>query len=162
MSSFAVLDALRCHVEAALKAHGCSEVARSFVAAGQVAWDDCNQLSVATGGRWYRTVQFPLEYTGDEMCWSGDLAVPIAVQLTRCAPVPGEGRIDVQAQALTEHAASVYHDADVIWNALAGALPNDEWTRAGLTSEIVGPQGGMLAIVHRFTLGLEADDWCVE
>lgn len=156
-----VADQVLCWVKAAIVANGCPEPSRSYVSAGGVAWDTCDQLTVGVAGRIFRSVQFPNEYRGEERCFDGWLVVPLAIVWTRCVPSIDARANPPSADALQKAHAAIYRDAALVWNLVeAGSLPDEEWERAIVTQEFIGPQGGVLAIDTRVTIGVGHEVWC--
>lgn len=159
---FDLSDRVRCWVESAIIEAGCPAPDRSFVSAGTVAWDNtCGQLTVGLAGRAFRSIEFPNEYRGQERCFSGYLVVPLAIVWTRCVPASDARGNAPSAEALAAAHEKVYADAAVVWNVVAsGALPDDEWERANVTQELVGPLGGVVAVDTRVTIGVGHEVWC--
>lgn len=154
-------ERIRCSVMGAIEAAGCAAPSKSYVSVGGVAWDSCDQLTVGVAGRVYRSVSFPNEYRGEERCFDGYLAVPLAIVLTRCVPTLTDRGTAPTDEQMAEAHARVYADAAVVWNHIeAGTLPDDEWERANVSQEFVGPLGGIIAIDTRVTIGVGHEVWC--
>lgn len=155
-------DAVLCLVEGALRVQGCAKPDKRYVSVGTISYDGCRQLTAGPNGRIYRSVSFPTETTDLELCYAGEVVVPMAVVWTVCSPTTAPGRMQLPTDAQLDDASGVaLHDAGVIWNALSGELPDDEWERAGLSQEFIGPQGGIVGIVTRMLIGVGAETWCV-
>lgn len=156
-----MLDSLRCWVESAIVEAGCPKPTRSNIAAGTIAWDGCDQLTVSVAGRIYRSVEFPAEYRGPERCFDGYLVVPVAIVWTRCSPTQDARQNPPTPAAIAEAHTRIYNDAALVWNLVeSGTLPNDEWERTGITQEFVGPVGDMVAVDTRVTIGVGHEVWC--
>lgn len=138
---------------------GCAPVDRAYPSVGLIAWDDCNQLTVGTE-RVYRSIVFPTEYLGTEDCFAGYIAMVLNVTLTRCAPSDDGAGHEPTVENLTVHHNAIMRDAAVIWNVLAGWMPDDDWERASLSQAFMGNAGGTIAIEHRVTVGLDSELWC--
>lgn len=150
-----------CWVKAAIVEAGCGEPTRAYPAAGAIAWDTCDQLTVSVAGRVYKSVSFPTEYRGDDRCFSGWLVVPLAIVWTRCVPTLDTRNNPPSPKALEEAFSAIYRDAAVVWNLVeSGTLPDDEWERSIITQEFVGPQLGVLAIDTRVSIGVGHEVWC--
>lgn len=135
------------------------EVQRAYVAAGQVAWDDCCGMLVAAPERTYRSVEFPVEFTAEEDCYLGVIVVELVVLLVRCVPtVDDRGRAPA-AEALDAAYRSLLDDAAVVWNALICADLYDEWQRANLSQTFVGADGGCIGVETRVTIGVPWTRW---
>ena len=133
---------------------------RSYVAAGQIAWDDCCGMLVVAPERVYRSQIFPQEDTSEEICFDGLIAVQYVVLLVRCVPtVDNAGRAPSEA-ALQAAYEELLGDAAVIYNAVCAPLPGD-WQRSNPAQTFVGAQGGCIGVETRVTLGFEQSQWAI-
>lgn len=141
----------------AMRREGCVELSRAYVAVGQVAWDDCDQLTVGPE-RVYRYTTFPGESFEPEYC-GALLAVTALVTLTRCVPSSSDSGTPPSADQLQAAHTSVLHDGAVLWNAVTGPVP-DDWERAGVSQTFLGNHSGLVAIETRLTVGTGDEWWC--
>lgn len=145
-------------------------VSTQYVAVGQAVWDDpCGQLVVAVE-RTFRTVDpFPTEAVSDAVCAGNPIGVDVVVLLVRCMPVIDDAGRAPAPSVLDATSASIYRDAAIVWNVLAGfdLLGDDgfgepEWERGNLAQTFTGADGGAIGIESRVTLGVPAHLWCQE
>lgn len=136
-------------------------VQRSYVAAGQIAWDDCCGMLVVAPERVYRSQIFPTEFVDREICDRGWLNLDLLILLVRCVPtVDDRGRAPSQTQ-LDQAYKKILDDAGVVWNAVQCAGLPDEWEKAGLSQAFVGADGGCIGIETRVTVGIPQSRWGV-
>lgn len=148
-------------ITGALQAAGRGEVTTSYVAAGQIAWDDCCGQLVVNPERIYRYVEFPNEMTEAEAaCYTGEMAMVVSIVLLRCVSVLDESLEPPSEESLREDHARIHGDARVIWGAVNGSWADYGWQRALVSQNFIGAEGGCIAVETRVTLGLEQDDWC--
>jgi hypothetical protein len=150
-----VLDAM----SAALTEAG-SPPASEVLVVGQVAFDlPCGQLSVGIE-RTYRSVQFPLESSTDDVAeWGGQIAVVVLVTLTGCMPGPTASGDPPSPAAVSEASSRIYCDAATIWQVATSPMLDEEWERA-LVSQTYVNGGDAVGVETRFTLGLAIEQWC--
>lgn len=158
-----VLEEVRRQIVAVLPTSGARKISTSYVANGQVAWDDvCGSLIVGHEAI-YRTTDFPLRQEADETCWGGTLALRVVVFLLRCVPVLGaDGRAPTAAALDAAHRA-ILGDVTAVWMAcqdLASPVSGEEWQTAGLASSAIGAEGGGAGEQFSFLLGLDQELWC--
>ena len=134
---------------------------RAYVAAGQIAWDDCCGMLVVAPERIYKSARFPEQNANEELCWGGYLAVDFLVLLVRCVPVVDDRGRAPSAAALQTAYAELIEDAAVVYNAVIGPMPYEEWERALPTQTFVGAEGGCIAVETRLTIGIPQDTWGV-
>lgn len=160
-SAHAVGDFLLCCVQDALVQNDRDPITTSYVAAGQIAWDDCCGMLVVAPERIYRSISFPDEATGMEYCYDGTIAHEMLVLLVRCAPtVDSSGRAPTQA-ALNEAYQSLMEDAAVVWNALVCCDLPDDWQRANVSQQFTGADGGCIAVETRLIIGIPQLIWSI-
>ena len=146
--------------ELALSDCGREPISRSYVAAGDIAWDDCCGMLVVAPERVYRSQTFPAESTDEEICFGGYIAVDYVVLVVRCVPtVTDQGRAP-SVSSLQAAYDSILEDAAVIYNAVTGDLP-DYWVRSSVAQTFVGAQGGCIGVETRLTIGIEQDRWSI-
>jgi hypothetical protein len=109
-----------------------SPVQRAYVAAGQVAWDDCCGMLVGAPERIYRSQVFPGEFVEREICDLGWLNMDLLLE-----------------------------DAGVVWNAIQCAELPDDWEKASLSQTFVGADGGCVGVETRVTVGVPQSKWGV-
>jgi hypothetical protein len=131
-----------------------------YVAAGAIAWDTCCGMLVAAPERIYRSDTFPGE-SSTVICESGDLTLDMLVLLLRCVPVLDDQGNPPAPEAMDEAYGAILRDAAIIWNALAGPLP-EGWLRANLNQMFLGAEGGCIGVETRVTIGLAQESWCPE
>jgi hypothetical protein len=137
---------------------GRDPISRAYVAAGEIAWDDCCGMLVVAPERVYRSVSFPAEASEEELCFGGYIAVEYVVLVVRCVPtVDDRGRAPT-AVALQQAYDSLLGDAAVVFNAVASDMP-DYWMRTSPTQSFVGANGGCIGVETRITVGAEQDIW---
>ena len=153
---------LLCLIDEALVQAGRDTINRAYVAAGQIAWDDCCGMLVVGPERVYRSVVFPSEANGPEYCDKGDLTLDLVVVLVRCVPVVNDRGQAPSSTDLNESYQSLLEDAAIVWNTIDCAdLPSD-WQRANLSQTFVGAQGGCIGVETRVTIGLSQKIWSIE
>lgn len=146
--------------ELALSDCGREPISRSYVAAGDIAWDDCCGMLVVAPERVYRSQTFPAEATDEEICFGGYIAVDYVVLVVRCVPtVTDQGRAP-SVSSLQAAYDSILEDAAVIYNAVTGDLP-DYWVRSSVAQTFVGAQGGCIGVETRLTIGIEQGRWSI-
>lgn len=138
----------------ALSDCGRAPISTSYVGSGEIAWDDCCGTLVAVPERIYRSEQFPIESTGEVICFDGFIAISVNLILLRCVPV-----VDDRGRPPSESALALAHqdllgDAAVLYNALTGAFP-DDWERTNPAQTFLGAQGGCIGVETRIIIGLE-------
>lgn len=132
---------------------------RAYVAAGQIAWDDCCGMLVVAPERVFKSARFPEQNADEELCWGGYLAIDFLVLLVRCVPVVDDRGRAPSAAALQSAYKELIEDAAVVYNACISPLPYEEWERALPTQTFVGAEGGCIAVETRLTLGIPQDLW---
>lgn len=158
-SPHSVADFVLCAVNDGLIRANREEVQRAYVAAGQVAWDNCCGMLVTAPERVYRSIVFPSEFTEREICDSGWLNVDLLVLLVRCVPVVDDrGRAPSQ-EALGEAYKNVIDDSAVVWNVLQCLVMDDDWEKANLSQQFVGAEGGCVGVETRLTIGVPMSKW---
>ena len=135
-------------------------VSRAYVAAGEIAWDDCCGMLVVAPERIYRSQVFPTENGNEELCFGGYLVVDLLVLIVRCVPTVDDRGRAPSANALQAAYRNVIEDAAVVWNTVTGFLP-DEMVRANVAQTFVGAQGGCIAAETRFTIGVEQTGFAI-
>jgi hypothetical protein len=156
---------LLAQVESALAECDREPLNRAYVAAGQIAWDDCCGMLVVAPERVFRSSTFPVQETNEELCWGGYLTVDLLVLLVRCIPTVDDRGRAPSAAALDAAYTGIIEDAAVVFNAVISAMPNREWMRATPTQTFVGAEGGCIGVETRLTLGIPQNEWalcCVE
>lgn len=160
-SPHSVADFVLCEVRNGLVQANRDDIQRAYVAAGQVAWDDCCGMLVVAPERVYRSVVFPGEFNEREICDLGWLNVDLVVLLVRCVPVVDDrGRAPSQ-HALDESYKSLLEDSAVVWNVLQCLFMPDEWEKANLSQQFVGADGGCVGVETRLTIGVPVSKWGV-
>jgi hypothetical protein len=161
-SAQSVSNWLLCLIDEALVQAGRDKINRAYVAAGQIAWDDCCGMLVVGPERVYRSVQFPNEATGPEYCDKGDLTLDLVVVLVRCVPVVNDRGQAPSAKDLNDAYQNILEDGAIVWNSIDCAeLPLD-WQRANLSQTFVGAQGGCIGVETRVTIGLSQKVWSIQ
>ena len=135
-------------------------ISRTYVAAGEIAWDDCCGMLVVAPERVYRSEVFPTENGDEELCFGGYLVVDLLVLIVRCVPTVDDRGRAPSANALQAAYRTLIEDAAVVWNLVTGPLP-DEMVRANVAQTFVGAQGGCIAAETRFTIGLEQTGFAI-
>lgn len=135
------------------------EVQRAYVAAGQVAWDDCCGMLVVAPERIFRSVEFPIEAQDRELCYGGSLVAQFVILLVRCVPTvdemgraPTSERLDAAYQSLLE-------DAAVVWNSVVCCDLPSEWERAAVSQTFLGADGGCVGVETRVMIGFDQEKW---
>jgi hypothetical protein len=163
-SPYSVCAAVLAVVHDALKR--CNrEPACSTIAAGGLIFDSCEGgYLIVAPERVYRVganTPFPGEAALDLQV--AGLAVEVVVRIERCVPVLTDAG---QAPPIAEQEAAfreVLADAAVVWSACASdAMLAGQWERANLDQVFVGPVGACCGSETRFTIGLDADEWCID
>lgn len=139
---------------------GRDPISTAYVAAGQVAWDDCCGTLIVAPERVYRSQTFPAEFTDLELCDGGLLVVELVVLLLRCVPVVDDRGRAPSAATLAAAYQSLLDDAAVIHNVVTGPIP-DYWMRATPTQTFVGAEGGCVGVETRVRIGLEQEEWAI-
>ena len=135
---------------------GREPISRAYVAAGEVAWDDCCGMLVVAPERVFRSQTFPSQASDEEICFGGFIAVDYVVLLVRCVPVvTNDGRAP-SAAALQAAYDELLGDAAVVFNAVASDMP-DYWVRTSPAQSFVGANGGCIGVETRVTIGIEQD-----
>lgn len=142
----------------ALEDCGREPISRAYVAAGQIAWDDCCGMLVAAPERIYRSVTFPNENSVEDECFGGYLTVDLLVLLVRCVPTVDDRGRAPSGEALQAAYQRIIEDAAVVMNAVTTDLP-DTWVRAAPAQTFIGADGGCIGVETRFTIGFEQPDW---
>lgn len=148
-------------VEMALADCDREPVNRAYVAAGQIAWDDCCGMLVVAPERVYKSATFPTQNADEELCWGGYLTVDLLVLLVRCVPVIDDRGRAPSASALSTAYQKLIDDGAVVYNAVTAALPDPEWMRALPTQTYSGAEGGCIAVETRFTIGIPQNEWAL-
>lgn len=152
-----VLERIRVQV-----ADGLADITTSYVHTGLLAWDDvCGTLAVGHE-RVYRSHDFPTETTVHDKSWRGEIVVAGTIGLVRCVPTLSERGEPPTAAALGAASAAILADAARAWESIAGLAgpEGNVWRVAGLSQQVVGPEGGAVMLVWRFLLGIDQDSWC--
>lgn len=136
------------------------EISRSYVAAGQIVWDDCCGLLVVAPERVYRSQEFPQEAGGLEICFGGTIVIPLVVVLVRCVPGLDPKGNPPSANALQVAYTELMGDAAVVYNAVISELP-DDWERANPTQTFVGAEGGCIGVETRVVIGVSQDRFAI-
>lgn len=135
-------------------------VARSYVAAGQMTWDDCCGTLGVLPERIFRSVQFPLEQTTWQgQCDASIITVDLVIFLVRCVPTLSTQGEAPSVDALDPAYHAFLEDAAAMWDVAVGPMPNTEWLTAGGSQVFTGDQGGCVAVETRFTIGVDTDVW---
>lgn len=135
-------------------------ISRAYVAAGEIAWDDCCGMLVVAPERVYRSLTFPGENGTEELCFGGHLVVDLLVLVVRCVPTVDDRGRAPSANALQAAYRTLIEDAAVVWNIVTGPLP-DEMVRANVAQTFVGAQGGCIAAETRLTIGIEQTGFAI-
>lgn len=138
----------------ALDECGREPVNRAYVAAGEIAWDDCCGMLVVAPERVYHSDTFPQEATTQELCAERVISIEFVVLLVRCVPTVDSRGNAPSAADLQAAYSDLLGDAAVIYNAITGDIP-DYWMRANPTQTFVGAAGGCIGVETRIILGLE-------
>ena len=159
-SSLDIAEWLLNTTETALNDCGRDPINRSYVAAGEIAWDDCCGMLVVAPERVYRSQTFPGEATDEEICFGGYIAINYVVLLVRCVPtVDDRGRAPSVADLQAAY-DSLLGDAAVVYNAVTSDLP-DYWMRSSVAQTFLGAEGGCIGVETRLTIGIEQDQWSI-
>ena len=144
----------------ALVTCGRDPINKAYVAAGQIAWDDCCGMLVVAPERVYQSEIFPQPNTSQTYCFGGYLAVDYVVLLVRCTPtVDDRGRAPSETELQAAY-DSLLGDAAVIFNSLTTEMPS-EWIRTVPVQTFTGAQGGCIGVETRMTVGIEQSQWAV-
>jgi len=154
-----VANWMLCEVEAALANCGREPISRAFVAAGEVAWDDCCGMLVVAPERTFRYLEFPSDNGGLELCYRGDLAVDLVVLLVRCIPTVDDRGRAPSAKSLDDAYQALLEDGAVVWGAVANCTLPEEWERANVGQVYTGALGGCIGVETRVTIGLPQRAW---
>lgn len=146
---------------AALEACDRAPITTSYVAAGLAAWDDCCGSLIVAPERIFHSTTFPVEDTGEVICFEGLIAVQFVVILLRCIPVPDSRGNPPSAAQLQAAYSGLMGDAAVVMNALSGDLPDASWERTTCSQAFVGADGGCIGVETRFTLGIPQQEWTI-
>lgn len=158
-SAHQVANAILCCVQDAMVNANRPQLSRAYVAAGEIAWDDCCGQLVVAPVRMYRSAAFPAEDGERYLCTTGVLSVELLVLLMRCVPtVDDRGRAPTSKQ-LDDAYKSLLDDAAVIWNAVICCDLDEDWDRANLSQTFVGAEGGCVGVETRITIGVELGAW---
>jgi hypothetical protein len=147
--------------EQALVDCGRDPINRAYVAAGQIAWDDCCGMLVVAPERIYKSAVFPNQESTEELCWGGYLTIDLLVLLVRCIPVLDDRGRPPTAAALDAAYRELIEDGAVVYNAVIAALPSREWMRALPSQTYSGAEGGCIAVETRLTIGIPQDEWAL-
>lgn len=161
-SVHSVADWFLCLVNDELVNANRQEVQRAYVAAGQVAWDDCCGMLVVAPERVYRSQSFPTEFIGQEVCDTGWLNIGLVVLLVRCIPTVDDRGRAPSGKALDDAYQMILEDAGVVWNALQCAELPDDWQKANLSQGFVGAEGGCVGVETRIIVGVPQTKWGVK
>lgn len=160
ISSLDIAEWLLSTTGTALADCGRDPISRAYVAAGQIAWDDCCGMLVVAPERVYRSQTFPAEATDEEICFGGYIAIEYLVLLVRCVPtVDDRGRAPSVADLQAAY-DSLLGDAAVVYNAVTSTLP-DYWVRSSVSQSFTGAEGGCIGVETRLTIGIEQDQWSI-
>ena len=160
-SAHAIANDVLCCVELALANANCEPLQTSYVAAGQVSWDDCCGMLVVAPERVFRSIEFPTEATDRELCFGGDLVVSLVVLLVRCVPVVDDRGRAPSSQALNDSYKALLKDAAVVWDAVSCCDGLEKYERAAIGQTFVGATGGCVGVETRLMLGIEDQVWRV-
>lgn len=139
------------------------EVTTSYSTAGDVSWDDvgegCGTL-IVTVERVYRSVTFPDEAIGRELCDAGTICAVLHVHLVRCVPVLQESGLPPDPATLQGVHEARLREAALVWKAVSELpLYDAEWERAGV-SQAFAQNGGAFDTVTSVIIGVESELWC--
>lgn len=159
-SPFDIADYFRGEIEADLADCSREPLQRSYVAAGEIAWDDCCGMLVVAPERVYRTGSFPVEDTTEDLCADRYLAVDLVALIVRCVPTVDDRGRAPSAIALQTAYQQIIEDGAVVMNSVMGVLP-ERWERANVSQTYTGAQGGCIGVETRFTIGTEQTSWTI-
>lgn len=146
---------------AALVACNRPPITTAYVAAGLAAWDDCCGSLIVAPERVFHSTTFPVEDTGEVICFEGLIAVQFVVILLRCMPtMDSRGNPPTAAQMQAAY-GGLMDDAAVVMNAMSGDLPDGSWERTSCAQTFVGADGGCIGVETRFTIGIPQQEWAI-
>lgn len=158
-SAHSVANWVLCAIRDDLTQANREPVQRAYVAAGQVAWDDCCGMLVVAPERVFRSQAFPAEFTDREICDHGWLVIDFVALLVRCVPVVDDRGRAPSHEALDSSYKLLLEDAAVIWNTMQCVSLPDDWEKASLSQTFVGADGGCVGVETRFTIGVPQAKW---
>lgn len=154
-------ERIRGYVAARLAAAG-HQVGMSYVGAGLIAWDDCCGMLVVVPERVYQTAVFPAEGPDVNGCYDGEVALALVVLWLACMPtIDDRGNVPTEADMRLAY-ATFLDGAGVVWNALAAPPAAWGWLSTGLNQTFIGTEGGCIGVESRLTVGIDAEQWCVD
>lgn len=139
---------------------GRRDITTSYVGAGVTVWDDCCGQLVVSPGRIYRSVSFPAEAGGQELCDGGMIVVPMTVQLVRCVPTIDDRGNLPDPDIIMAQNRLLLDDAAVVWRSMLRDLPDEDWERAVVAQQFIGAEGGCIEVQTSMLIGLNQDQWC--
>lgn len=149
-----VLDTAAEILDKVVSESGCD--CRAYVHLGAVAWDDCEQLTVAITGMRVGTPGASSTLPGREtVC--GPVTVRAQVARVWCVPV-GDGKTPPSSSELYAAGAFSVSEAEELWQATAEALRSVDCNGHVLEANAVGPEGGLVgwAVNIEWTRGATA------
>ena len=159
-SPYAVAETMLGRVLTDLEASPTSDpITESYVALGEVAFDECCGTLVTLPLRTFSPLVFPNPAGVSTNCDVHMLAVDIAVMLLRCVPVIDEIGNPPTAEQMSAAYAKAGEDAAVVMNSILGPLP-EGWQRANIEQTFRGADGGCIVTETRVTIGLPQSEWC--
>jgi hypothetical protein len=152
-----VLTAILACAEAGLNETSNQAPARSYVAMGEPAHDDCcdGQL-VVWFERIYPSAAFPDEDLRPVVCAGAQTAIVVNVEVVRCAPTYDANGNPPSSAALLASARETNVDARAIWTSVLCCLRlrKDEWSAIVNQQAPIGPQGGCVGSRLTVTVGV--------
>lgn len=136
------------------------KISRSYIAVGDIVWDDCCGMLVVAPERVFRSQTFPQEAGDLEICFGGTVAISLVVTLVRCIPGSDPKGNPPSAAALQAAYSEVMGDAAVVYNAVVSDLP-DGWVRANPVQSFVGAEAGCIGVETRVIIGVEQDRFAI-
>jgi hypothetical protein len=136
-----VLDTAAEILDKVVSESGCD--CRAYVHLGEIAWDGCEQITVALTGMRVGTPGASPTLPGREsVC--GPVTVRAQVQRVWCVP-PGDGKNPPTPDELFAAGAFSVSEAEDLWAATAEALRSIDCNGHVLGANAVGPEGGLVA-----------------
>lgn len=167
---YSVAAAILAHVKDALLAAESAPITTEFVAAGQIAFDDCcGTLVVMPELVQESGYPFPSPRDPRLPCPQPMIQVDVLVLLVRCVPVLDDSGNPPTAAEQDAAFQAILRDAAIVWNALVvdtavlGADPYGDplWERANASQGMQAPSGGCIGIETRVSYGIPQDLWCI-
>jgi hypothetical protein len=146
-----VLNAILGCVESKFDDCGAPGFCRSQVAAGVVAWDDCCSCDEGDGQLWVRLARWVPDPTyalpgGPTSGCDEPTLLQVAVGALRCVPVVDDAGNAPSSEAIEASAARIYHDTQLIYEAVMCCLELRSWE----SWESLGSEGGCGGGEHTF------------